>query len=152
MNRVATAGELSGSIAHELGQPITGIGLNANAALRWLEKPDVDKVRAALTDIVGASKHASDIIASVRAMFKKDAETPKTRININNLINTVLAIVRVDLHTAQVQVETQLDENLPRVEANATQLQQVILNLIVNAAEAMRTVEPRVLKIRSGQD
>jgi signal transduction histidine kinase len=87
----------------------------------------------------------------VRAMFKKDTGAPKARVNLNSLINTVLAIVRVDLQTEQVRVETQLDENLQNVEADATQLQQVILNLVMNAADAMRAAEPRMLKIQSGQ-
>jgi signal transduction histidine kinase len=151
MNRIATAGELSASIAHEIGQPVTGMVLSASAALRWLsiDKPDLEKLRAALSEIVGAGERASDIITGVRAMFKKDSEVPKTRINLNNLINTVLGILRVDLQTAQVRVETALDENLPAVEGNATQIQQVILNLVANAMEAMRGVERRVLAIQS---
>jgi C4-dicarboxylate-specific signal transduction histidine kinase len=154
MNRVSTAGELSASIAHEMGQPITGMVLRANAALRWLsaDKPDLEKIRGLLNDIVAAGQRAGDIITSVRAMFKKDTAPKKTRINVNNLINTVLAIVRVDLQSAQVRVETRLDEQLPDVEANAVQLQQVILNVVVNAVDAMRAVQPRVLTIRSASD
>jgi C4-dicarboxylate-specific signal transduction histidine kinase len=154
MNRVSTAGELSASIAHEIGQPITGMVLRANAALRWLavEKPDVDKVRGILNDIVAGGQRAGDIIASVRAMFKKDTAPTKARINMNNLINTVLAIVRVDLQSAQVRVETRLDEQLPDVEANPVQLQQVILNVVINAVDAMRNVQPRILTIRSATD
>jgi C4-dicarboxylate-specific signal transduction histidine kinase len=150
MNRVATAGELSASIAHEIGQPVTGMVLQANAARRWLaeEKPDVDRVRGALGDIVQAGQHAADIIKSVHALFRKD-DAPKTAVNLNGLIETVLAIVRVDLHAAQVRVETLLDENLPAVQGSAVQLQQVILNLVVNAVDAMRTVQPRVLTVRS---
>ena len=151
MNRVATAGELSASIAHEIGQPVTGMVLQASAAQRWLagEKPDVEKARGALGDIVRAGHHAADIIRSVHAIFRKDTEAPKTAVNINGLIRTVLAIVRVDLQAAQVRVETQLDENLPDVKGHAVQLQQVILNLVVNAVDAMRTVQPRLLTIVS---
>ena len=151
MNRVATAGELSASIAHEIGQPVTGMVLQASAAQRWLagEKPDVEKVRGALGEIVRAGQHAAEIIRSVHAMFRKDTEAPKTAVNLNSLIGIVLAIVRVDLQAAQVRVETQLDENLPDVKGNAVQLEQVILNLVVNAVDAMRTVQPRVLTIRS---
>ena len=151
MNRVATAGELSASIAHEIGQPVTGMVLQASAAQRWLagERPDVEKVRGALGEIIRAGKHAADIIRSVNALFRKDTEAPKTAVNLNDLITTVLAIVHVDLQAVQVRVETQLDENLPDVKGNAVQLQQVILNLVVNAVEAMRTVQPRLLTILS---
>jgi signal transduction histidine kinase len=152
LNRLETAGQLSASIAHEINQPITGIVLKASAALRWItvEKPDVDRIRTVLTDIVGAGERTGDIIKGVRAMFKKDANA-KTAINLNNLINTVLALLHLDLQKDGVRVETQLDEQLPAVIGDAVQLQQVILNLIVNAADAMRTVEPRVLQVRSNR-
>ena len=152
MNRLATAGQLSASIAHQINQPITGIVLYANAALRRLsvEKPDLDEIRSILTDIAGAGEHAGEIVTSVRAMFKKD-ESAKTAINLNNMINTVLALVRTDLQNDGVRVETELAEQLPNVMGDAVQLQQVILNLIVNAADAMRAVQPRELKIKSNR-
>jgi C4-dicarboxylate-specific signal transduction histidine kinase len=152
MNRLATAGQLSASIAHEINQPVTGIVLKASAALRWLavEKPDLDRVRNVLSDIVGAGQHAGNIINSVRAMFKKE-EGAKAPINLNNLVNTVLALLRVDLQKDEVRVETRLDEALPAVTGDAVQLQQVILNLIVNAADAMRSGQPRVLKIQTSR-
>src|SRR4029077_14863138 len=78
-------------------------------------------------------------------------ESAKAAINLNNLINTVLVLLRVDLQKDGVWVETQLDENLPAVTGDAVQLQQVILNLVVNAADAMRAVEPRVLKVQSSR-
>ena len=81
-------------------------------------------------------------------MFKKE-DNAKAAINLNNLINTVLALLRVDLHKDGVRVEMQLDEALPEVIGDAVQLQQVILNLIVNAADAMRTVQSRELKVQS---
>jgi signal transduction histidine kinase len=152
MNRLETAGQLSASIAHEINQPVTGIVLKASAALRWLavEKPDMERIRSTLRDIVGAGERAGDIITGVRAMFKKgtNATVP---INLNNLINTVLALVRLDLQKDDVRVELQLDEQLPAVPADPVQLQQVILNLIVNAADAMRDVQPRVLKVQTNQ-
>ncbi|MGB9364454.1 MAG: ABC transporter substrate binding protein [Xanthobacteraceae bacterium] len=150
MNRLATAGQLSASIAHEINQPVTGIVLKASAALRWLaaEKPDMERIRSVLTDIVGAGQRAGDIVNSVRSMFKKD-DSAKAAINLNNLVNTVLVLLRVDLQKDGVRVETELDENLPAVIGDAVQLQQVILNLIVNAADAMRDVPPRVLKVQT---
>jgi signal transduction histidine kinase len=152
MNRLAAAAQLSASIAHEVNQPVTGIVLMASAALRRLalEKPDLGKIRDMLTDIVSAAQHTGDIITGVRTMFKKDTNE-KVAINLNNLINTVLALLRLDLQKDDIRVETQLDEQLPAVTGDAVQLQQVILNLIVNAAEAMRAVEPRVLRIQSNR-
>ena len=152
LNRLETAGQLSASIAHEISQPVTGIVLKASAALRWLtvEKPDVNRIRDVLTDVVSAGQHAGDIIMGVRAMFKKGA-SEKVAINLNNLVNTVLALLHLDLQKDGVRVETQLDEQLPTVTCDAVQLQQVILNLIVNAADAMRTMQPRVLKIQTSR-
>src|SRR6476620_5180911 len=152
MNRLETAGQLSASIAHEINQPITGMVLKASAALRWLtaEKPDVNKVRDVLTDIVSAGQHAGNIIVGVRAMFKKGSNA-KVAINLNNLVNTVLALLRLDLQKDGVRIETQLDEGLPTVIGDAVQLQQVILNLIVNAADAMRTMQPRVLRVQTSR-
>ena len=152
MNRFAAAGELSASIAHEINQPIYGMVLKANAALRWLtaERPDLEKARGALSDIVGTAHRAADIVNSVRAMFNKDANA-KVAVDVNRLINTVLALVQTDLQFRGVRVETQLDETLPAATSDPIQLQQVILNLVMNAAEEMRTVQPRVLKIRTEQ-
>jgi signal transduction histidine kinase len=150
MNRIAAAGELSASIAHEITQPITGMVLKANAALRWLagDKADVEKARGAVAEIVGAGHRAADIITGVRAMFKKDTNE-RIPVNLNNLINTVLALLRTDLQSSDVRVETKLNETLPDVTGDPVQLQQVILNLVVNAADAMRAVQPRVLQIQT---
>jgi signal transduction histidine kinase len=153
MNRIATAGQLSASIAHEVGQPLTRIGLNADAALRLSESenPDLEEIRESLGEIAEASQRADQLVQSLRAMFRKGSESSKAPVNINKLFDTVLALVRVDLRSAQVQLETQFDETIPSVEGNAIQLQQVILNLVMNAVEAMRGVQPRVLKIRTSQ-
>jgi signal transduction histidine kinase len=152
MNRLATAGQLSASIAHEINQPVTGMVLKASAALRWIavDKPDMDRIRTMLADIVGAGERAGEIIHSIRAMFNKDSRA-KVPINPNNLINTVLMLLRVDLQKEDVRAETQLDEQLPPVTGDAVQLQQVILNLIVNATDAMRAVRPRVLKVQTNR-
>jgi signal transduction histidine kinase len=149
-NRLASAGELSASIAHEVNQPLSGIVLKASAALRWMkaEKPDMNKIEGILSDIVSAGQRAGDIVVGIRAMFKKDANA-KVAINLNNLINTVLALVRLDLQKEGVRVDTQLDQQLPSVIGDPVQLQQVILNLILNAADAMRMVERRELKVQS---
>jgi signal transduction histidine kinase len=152
MNRKATAGELSASIAHEVNQPLAGIATGASAALRWLrrETPDLEEVGAALEQIVTASHRASDIVTSVRSMFRKDT-SERRPIDINRIILTVLAIVRIDLQKSGVELETQLVEKVLAVEGDRVQLQQVVLNLVMNAIEAMQSVQPRVLKVKSNQ-
>lgn len=150
MNRLATAGELSASIAHEINQPLTGIILRATAALRWLaaERPDIAKARELLADIANAGHRASEIVVSIRAMFKKEANE-RGPVDINHLITTVLAIVRIDLRKNGIALRTQLDEHLPIVECDRVQIQQVVLNLVMNAIDSMHSLEPRVLEIRS---
>jgi signal transduction histidine kinase len=150
MNRVATAGELSASIAHEINQPLTGIVLRASAARRWLaaERPDIDKLRDALDQIEAAGHRASDIITSVKSMFRKDTQD-KSRVDINKLIWTVLGLVYIDLRKHQIDLDSRLDDQLPPVLGNQVQLQQVILNLVMNAIDAMRSVQPRALSVRS---
>jgi len=152
MNRRATGGLLSASFAHELNQPLTGIATRASAALRWLraETPDLEKAAAALEKIESASLRAGDIIASVRAMFRKDT-SERLPIDINKLILTVLGIVRFDLQKNGVELQTQLDNKVSVVEGDPVQLQQVVLNLVMNAIEAMQAVRPRVLNVKSDQ-
>jgi C4-dicarboxylate-specific signal transduction histidine kinase len=152
MNRRASVGELSASIAHEVNQPLTGIATRASAALRWLsaETPNLEKVKAALEHIVTASHRAADIVTSVRAMFRKNT-SERLPVDINGIILTVLAIVRIDLQKNDVELQTQLDERVSVVEGDKVQLQQVVLNLVMNAIEAMQSVRPRVLKVKSEQ-
>lgn len=150
MNRVATAGELSASIAHEVKQPLTGIVAGAGAARNWLasQPPNVEKVRAALDQIEAAGHRASDIVTSVRSMFRKDTQD-KSQVDINELILTVLGLVHIDLRKHQIELETSLDDRLPTVLGNQVQLQQVLLNLVMNSIDSMRSVQPRVLSVRS---
>jgi C4-dicarboxylate-specific signal transduction histidine kinase len=150
VNRLATAGELSASIAHEVNQPLTGIVTKASAALHWLaaEKPDLEKARAALTQIVSAGHRASDIITGVRSMLRMD-KPKKSPVDVNKLIWTVLGLVWIDLRKHEIDLDTKLNEQLPSVQGNEIQLQQVILNLITNAIESMHSVDHRMLRIRS---
>ena len=150
MNRVATAGELSASIAHEVNQPLTGIVARVSAARRWLaaEKPDLDKVRAALDQIETAGHRASDIITNVKSMFQRDTQD-RSEIDINKLISTVMDLVYIDLRKHQIELKTELSDQLPPVLGNRIQLQQVILNLVMNAIDAMRSVPDRVLTVRT---
>jgi len=152
MNRGAAAGQLSGSIAHEVNQPLAGIAMRASAALRLLaaETLEIDKIRSALTEIESASHRAGDIITSVRAMFKKkDPERVST--DINQIIVTVLSIIRVELQGHGMELQTQLDNHLPNVNGDKVQLQQVVLNLVMNGIEAMQSVRPRLLKVQTDQ-
>jgi signal transduction histidine kinase/ABC-type uncharacterized transport system substrate-binding protein len=151
LNRLATAGELSAAIAHEVKQPITGMVTMANAAVRWLsrESPDIGRARDLLNKVVAAGHNASEVITNVRGLFGKDTQE-KTPCDVNNLIRTVLVLVYIDLRKYSIETQVNLSEQLPPVIGNAVQLQQVILNLVMNAIESMVLVaEPRVLSITS---
>jgi signal transduction histidine kinase len=152
MNRRAAAEQRSGALAHEVSQPLAGIVTRANAALRWLraENPNLEKAVASLEGIVAAGLRAGDVVASVRAMFKRDAPQ-KVSTDINQIIQTVLSIVRVELQKNNVELQTQLNEHLPAVQGDKVQLQQVVLNLVMNGIEAMDSVWPRVLKVKTDQ-
>jgi signal transduction histidine kinase len=148
VNRMATAGQLSASIAHEVNQPLAGIVANAQAALRWLEKANVEEVREGLKRIVSDGHRASDIITNLRAMFKSDVQE-KTLVDINKLVLSVLALVRIDLQKHEIKLQTQLDDRIPQVLGNQVQLQQVISNLVMNAIESMGSLQTRALHIKT---
>ena len=134
VNRMATAGQLSASIAHEVNQPLAGMLASAQAALRWLEKANVEEVRERLDGIVSEGFRASDIITNLRAMFKHDVQE-KTLVDINKLVLSVLELVVIDLQKHEIDLQTQLGDRIPEVVGNQVQLQQVILNLVMNAIE-----------------
>jgi C4-dicarboxylate-specific signal transduction histidine kinase len=150
MNRLATAGVLLASIAHEINQPLSGIVMQASAARQWLalREPSLEKARDALDQIERDGLRSGEIIASLRGMFKKETQA-RNPIDINKLISTVLAIVRHELWKHGVELRTELDEILPAPEGDRVQLQQVVLNLVMNAIEAMQTGALRILSIRS---
>jgi signal transduction histidine kinase len=150
MNRMATAGELSAAIAHEIRQPITGMVTMANAALRWLsrEKPDIGRAQAAMNKVVAAGHQASDVITNVRGLFGKDTQE-ETPTDLNTLIQSVLELFSIDLRKHNIESQVNLSQPLPLVVGNEVQLQQVILNLVINAIESMNSAEPRVLSIKS---
>jgi C4-dicarboxylate-specific signal transduction histidine kinase len=149
LNRLAAAGELSASIAHEIKQPLAAIAANASAALRWLARatPDMGEARAALERIIGEAHRASDVIGDIRAMFKPagDAKAP---VDVNAAIREVLALLRADLHSRRITVETDLPERLPAVVGSPAQLQQVLLNVVTNAVEAMDQVVEGARRLR----
>ncbi|MFZ0102943.1 MAG: sensor histidine kinase [Pseudolabrys sp.] len=148
VNRVATVGQLSASIAHEVRQPLAAILANANAALRWLEKANVEEVREGLKGIVSDGHRAGDIITNLRAMFKHDVQE-KTPVDINKLVLSVLALVQIDLQKQKIELQTQLDDRISEVLGNQVQLQQVISNLVMNAIEAMSSSKTRMLRIKT---
>jgi PAS domain S-box-containing protein len=149
--RVTTMGELTSSIAHEVNQPLTAIVTSGNASLRWLsnDPPNVEEARELVTRIVKDGHRASEVVGRIRAFFKK-ASPEKVRIDINNLIKDVIAMVPGELRRNRVQVRTELTDDLPPVIADCVQLQQVLLNLVINGIEAMSNIAgPRELLIRS---
>jgi signal transduction histidine kinase len=148
VNRVATVGQLSASIAHEIRQPLAGILANAQAALRWLEKANVEEVREGLNGIVSDGIRAGDIITHLRAMFKHDVQE-KTPVDINKVVLSVLTLAQIDLQKNEIELQTQLDDLIPEILGNQVQLQQVILNLVMNAIEAMSSSQTRVLRIKT---
>jgi PAS domain S-box-containing protein len=147
-NRVSMMGELAASVAHEVNQPLTGIVSNGSAALRFLagDTPDLEEVREAVSDIVRDGKRAGDVIARIRALTKR-AALPRETLNLNETIREVLAIVGDEAKKRSVVIRTQFADDLSPVFGDRVQLQQVLLNLIINAMDAMSSVEKRQLAI-----
>ena len=141
-NRVATIGELPSSIAHEINQPLSGVITNAETALLWLqaEMPNVAQAQAALTRIVRDGRRINDVIGRIRAMIKK-APSLKDKVDINEAILEVTGLTHGEAVKNGVLIHTQLGAELPVIEGDRVQLQQVILNLTMNAIEAMSAVD-----------
>ncbi|SIO17909.1 PAS domain S-box-containing protein [Bradyrhizobium erythrophlei] len=140
-NRVATTGQLTSSIAHEVNQPITAAVTYALAARRFLgaEPPNFHEADDALSLIVKEGNRAGEVVGRIRALIKK-APARRDAVAINDAILEVIALTRTEVANNSVAVRTQLAEGLPRVQGDRVQLQQVLLNLIINAIEAMRDV------------
>lgn len=139
--RVAMLGELSGSLAHELNQPLTAILANARAAQRFLaqENPDLKEVHEILQDIVNDDKRAGEVISGLRLLLKK-GEMERQPIEINAIVSEVLRLMRSDLLNSSVIANIELAPGLPNAYADRVQVQQVLINLIANACEAMSEV------------
>jgi C4-dicarboxylate-specific signal transduction histidine kinase len=151
--RVATLGELSASLAHEITQPLTAIVANAQAARRMLATASAgDELKGALDDIAGDAERAGSIVQHARAMVRKQPVEHRP-VDINAVVTGVTAIVRRDIAQADISLQLRLAEDLPRVLGDAVQLQQVVLNLLVNACQAMADVvdAPRVLRIETAE-
>jgi nitrogen-specific signal transduction histidine kinase/integral membrane sensor domain MASE1 len=154
MGRVSALAELSASIAHELNQPLTAIASNASACLRWIASGTTDgDLRGALKDVVSDSHRASQIVQRTKEMFTNRA-VEKTVVDLNEIVRDVIELTWTRLRKDDVRLEVDLDSRIPAVEADAIQIKQVLLNLILNAADAMEDVRerPRVLRIASGRD
>ena len=140
---------MTGSIAHEINQPIAAMVANASAGLRWLERttPDVDETRAILKGIISDGHRAAEVIKGIRAMFRADAET-RVSVDLNELIHEVLLLAQGEHRDWPIEVHTELDDNLPPVTADRVQLQQMMFNLITNAIDAMGSVVDRNRNLR----
>jgi PAS domain S-box-containing protein len=140
-NRVATMGQLSASIAHEVNQPLAALLTNAETATRWLvrEPPSVEKAKSLINRIISDGKRAADIVSRIRD-FSKKAPARKEELDINDAIMEIMGLTRVAMPEHGVSVAMQLSERLPLIIGDRIQLQQVILNLIMNAIEAMSEV------------
>jgi PAS domain S-box-containing protein len=151
-NRVSLLGELAASISHELKQPITGAITNAKACLRWLdrEQPDLDRARAAVVRIDRDGARAGEIIDRLRALYKK---TPpqRTLVDVNDIIGEMVELLRSEANRFGVSIRTDLGGDLPRITADHVQLQQVLMNLLLNAIEAMKETGG-VLTVKSQRD
>jgi signal transduction histidine kinase len=141
MNRYATAGELSASIAHEIRQPLAAIAASGGAGLNWLKRqvPDLEEVRLTLETIVKESHRADDVVKGVRAMFKNEL-TLRTKVDLNEVVEQVLVLTARSMDANNIVVQTSLSRDPPPiVTVDPVQIQQVILNLIMNSIEAIGT-------------
>jgi PAS domain S-box-containing protein len=154
VTRMATLGELTAWITHEVNQPLTGIVTNGAACLRWLDKapPALDEARRSVEDMISDARRASEVIHRIRALSKKtDAE--KVPLDINDVIREGSRLVQREAITHGASLRLELAPELPSILGDRVQLQQVIINLVINAIQAMASVtdRPRTLLIRSQQ-
>ena len=154
-NRVATMGQLTASIAHEVNQPLAGVIANAEACLRWLDRetPDLDAARRSVEWIVDDGNRASAVIRRVRALANK-TDLEKMPLDVNDVVRETIALVQRELISHRVSLQMELAPALPMILGDRVQLLQVIINLVMNGIEAMQAVSdrPRELVIRSRQD
>ena len=152
INRVSMMGELAASIAHEVNQPLSGVVSNGSACLRWLAAnvPNLDEAREAARRIVRDGKRAGEVITRIRALTKR-ASTPRERLDLNETIRDVLVLVADRAKREDVSIRTDFADDVFPVLGDRVQLQQVVLNLVMNAIEAMSTVgeRPRELLMRT---
>jgi C4-dicarboxylate-specific signal transduction histidine kinase len=152
VTRVMTLGELMASIAHEVNQPLAAVVTNAQACLRWLalQTPNLDEARAAVERIVREGNRASEVIRRIRALAKK-TDPQMVSLDINDVIREAISLEQREVLSQRVSLRTELASALPPVLGDRVQLQQVVINLVMNALEAMAPVtdRPRTMLIRS---
>jgi two-component system sensor kinase FixL len=151
LSRAASLSALSSSLAHELNQPLTAILSNAQAGTRFLARDpaDIEEVRVSFANVVDNAKRAGDVIRKLRSMLRND-QTEFIRLDANEVIQEVLQIIRSDLIERKVGVVLELAVGLPQVKGDRVQLQQVLLNLMMNAADAMVAItDGRKLTLRT---
>ena len=152
-NRVRTMDSVTASIAHEVNQPLTSIVTRGEAAMLWLERepPKLDDARKSIAVVISEANRAAKVIQSIRGMFK-EGDKEKSSFNLNHIIEAGVAHLADEFRIHGVSIEVELQKNLPNVTGNPIQLRQVILNLMMNALDAMSTTAGRtkVLRVRSG--
>jgi PAS domain S-box-containing protein len=138
-NRMSMLGELTASLAHEINQPIGAVIASAGAGLRWLDRetPELQRAREAITRIKDDGKRAADIIAGLKAFYRKDGLPKRTPLDVNEVVREMLVLLRHEAERHGVVMRTELASDLPQVRAVRVQLQQVLMNLMVNGIEAM---------------
>ena len=150
--RLMSMDAVTAAISHEVGQPLTAVGLNTSAALGWLTRarPDVKKAITALQAVSDAGKRTFDIIKSIRATFTKDPGRA-TEFNLNDLVRETTSLLDRELAASKVSLQLSLDETLPPIQADRVQMQRVLVNLVTNAIESLRAISdrPRIIAIRS---
>jgi PAS domain S-box-containing protein len=143
-NRVSVMGEMTASFAHELNQPLTAIANNASAARRFLERGNIDPtlLKQLLQDMVADSQRAGEVMRGMRQLVRKDAKVEHTVVDLNTVIADTVRLVNTDVLSRDSVLTTELDPHLPRVSAALVQIQQVLLNLIMNALDAIEQLPP----------
>jgi C4-dicarboxylate-specific signal transduction histidine kinase len=143
LSRVSLLGEMTASLAHELNQPLAAIVNNATAAMQYLEQSRLnpEQLQDILTDVVADGRRACDIMQNVRSAIKKGSAI-RGPINVNDVVKAVAHMVRGDAAAQSCKIELSLTQDLPAVEGDPTQIQQVLINLVRNAFDAMRDAPP----------
>jgi C4-dicarboxylate-specific signal transduction histidine kinase len=148
LTRVAVLGEFAGSLAHELNQPLTAMLANSQAAQAMLddEDPDIEEIKKILEDIVDDNKRAGDVINRLRSLVKRE-DIAFEDLDLNEVVNGVVELIHSDLIERRIELRTTLDRNIPSVRGDSVQIQQVLLNLVRNACDAMSASENRQLTL-----
>ena len=151
VTRVTMLGEITASIAHEVNQPLAAVVMNGNACRRWLaaDPPDLDEAREAAQRVVKDGVRAGEVVARIRALVRR-GETERNALDVNDVIREAIGFTRTELERQRVAIRTELSEGLPAVLGDRVQLQQVLVNLILNARDAIADVAETPLELTVG--